>query len=1422
MPIRTLVLSLLLALGTLHAEPPPPSASTTPLFDGSTLKGWEGDTKMWRVEEGAITGGSRTEKIAHNDFLATTAEYGNFVLRLKIKLTGDSKSGMLNSGIQIRSQRVPDSHEMRGYQCDWGDPTWWGSIYDESRRNRVLAQSDMKALEPVLRREDWSDYVIRADGPRITTWINGVQAVDYTESDPAVPLTGRIGVQIHSGGKALVQVKEITIEVLPATPASAAFYGAPPPLKTAKASPLTGAEQRATFTLPPGFEIELVAEEEPGVTGKFVSVAFDQQGRMWSMTAFDYPVDGNENPAMANALYAQPGKDKVLVWDTPFAVGPQKPRVFADGLAIPLGILPHGDGCFVQHGPEIVHLRDTDRDGRADRRDVALSGFGVQDSHLFPHQFMRAPGNWIWFAQGAFNSGRVKTASGDEAQFDATRMARFRTDGSEFEITSQGPCNIWGLVLNGEGEAWIQEANDYGYPATPFHEFANYPGCSDRLFKSYAPQFPGSAPDFKMGGTGLSGLALSDAKGAWPSAYADVMYVANPITREIQALRIHRDGPHYRLQKLPDFIRSSDEMFRPVAIQFGPDGCLYIVDWYNKIISHNEVPRNHPERDKTRGRIWRVRHTAQTPFVVPDFTRLSGDELLARLGGESLAQSHLAWQAIGDRGMVELAPKLKALIADAGQSASRRIASLWALEALRSVKQPVLVPLLKDINRNVRREAIRAWGEAKLPALVDAVTPLAGDVDPEVRAQILRSVGALLGRPYGVGFAKHDKADPAAISLIVRMGYAELSAPLAPSTRDGKPQAVREAYDRAFERYLVRLFLETQPAALADWLDSPAAAALPVENRLLASLALEPRTSARRVAQLLPQLGRAPGEEELLRIASFTGEPGVSDALQMAIHTPAVLEALLAVRTKLESTKLSPLLATAAARLFAGTDTEQALALRLITGFQLTALEPQLVAALEQSPARATALLRALGEIGSTQTDLFVKLAKTSADARVRDEALNTLAVSKSNNAPSLLLELWPTLSATQRRHSLDRLAATKHGALAVVGALRGRRIFRDDLEGATLDKLQAVLPDSADLAALSEELGGLFRPVLALDGSDTAGAETPLMLTGPLTVEAWVRLAPGIGNEDGIFCAPGQLDLNFYDGKFRAHAGAAGDVAIARKPIQPDTWTHVAATRDEAGVWRLYQDGELDATGTKSAGHTIENPVVGFTGAPGGSKGAISELRVWNKARTAEEIRANFDRSLAGEKDAQGLVFQSAGAANWGKLRKGATVIKTSDFPPLLTSAEADALDQRFNRFRALAEVPGDPTRGQQVAALCQACHLMGASGINLGPNLSGVGAMGTEAILRNILTPNAAMEAGYRIYRVELLSGEIVDAFFVSEDETGVVVRAPGIQDRRISKAEIRGTKYLRRSLMPEGLLDGLPPTQVSDLFAYLKSLK
>lgn len=193
------------------------------LFDGQTLNGWEGDRKWWRVTDGALTGGSTTETIPHNFFLATVRSFQNFDLRLSVKLTGVPNTGMINSGVQIRSVRLPNSTEMSGYQVDIGDG-WWGKLYDESRRNKVIAESaNAEAVTAAVRNGDWNEIRIRAEGPRIRTWINGVASLDYTETDPRIALDGRIAIQIHSGGIALVQVKDIFIEVLPPTPGASTW-----------------------------------------------------------------------------------------------------------------------------------------------------------------------------------------------------------------------------------------------------------------------------------------------------------------------------------------------------------------------------------------------------------------------------------------------------------------------------------------------------------------------------------------------------------------------------------------------------------------------------------------------------------------------------------------------------------------------------------------------------------------------------------------------------------------------------------------------------------------------------------------------------------------------------------------------------------------------------------------------------------------------------------------------------------------------------------------------------------------------------------------------------------------------------------------------------------------------------------------------
>ncbi|MCB1225110.1 MAG: DUF1080 domain-containing protein [Verrucomicrobiales bacterium] len=1535
----------LLALSAIisHAEP-------VSLFDGKTLDGWDFDPAMWRVEDGVITGGSTTEKITHNDFICTRKSFQNFDLSLTIKCSGDPATGLINSGIQIRSVRVPGGAHMCGYQVDCGKG-WFGKIYDEFRRNKVIAEPlDAAALEKAVDVYGWNTYRIRAEGPRIQVWINGVHAIDYTETDPNIALDGQIGPQVHSGGICLVQVKDVTIEELPPTPNAPTWKSlggveearkkvAPPPKKAAAAnakpkrdisyndvqgSAKTAAEQLKLFHLPEDYEIELVVQEDPanGI-GKFISVYFDQRGRLWTQTALEYPVDANENPAAAEAVYSKPGKDKILVYprealNTKLPEGGlTDPTVFADGLAIPLGILPWGNGdtCYALHGHDLLLFKDTDGDGKSDTSDVILTGFGVQDSHLFPHQFTRAPGGWIWMAQGLFNNSSVKRPGSDEViDWPKCSMARMRPDGSEFEVTSTGPNNIWGLVITGEGETFIQEANDYGYPVMPFHDYAYYPGGMAGLRKSYQPEFPPTA-DFRMGGTGLSGLALLENGPSVDAEAAITMLVANPITSKIQTLAMFRTKPGdeqqgnitgWRLEQRPDFLTCDDPFFRPVAMTQGPDGAIYIVDWYNKIISHNEVPRNHPDRDKTRGRIWRVKlkegwtqridttqidpilaeigvssvsdprnmlgneaeafwHKVEKlesskafalllfldaiephyPKPIPDYSGDSAMAAISDIDSRITAAKQLAAEVLTDRWQT-LSTKQKELILEnskyekftplANRVALHRVAldAFILSDGKDTELRELLLSRLQENEPILRITAIQgtSWllehienSDAGEGAILQSLTKAALEVpfsemfekspksklhsDPAIRRAVIQALGSSFGH-------LHHSNINSALKTLLAFARPSLPGPLGQSSRGPQKVPVREAYDREYERFLVRMFLERQPDLVAEFLDSDAARDLPIEARLLAALALEPQASATRVAALLPQLDRAPNDEELLRLAQFPSEPGVGDALKSLLSNASsrtvVVEKLLAQRTALDAAKIAPLLTDAAKSLL---ESSPQTSLQLISAFQLTDLEPDLLA-LARRDGFQPSLLHTLRDLRSPASEDFAKLA-TSKDPATRNAALEALAASRAPDAPARLLALFPDLTPAQRQAALDQLSSTKTGAKAIVTAVLDGKLAQADLAGPTVERLATVLGDDPAIAQLQDKLGGVFRPVLLLDGQDSAWADSKITLSGPFTLEGWVRLDGELSNQDSLLGSPDGPQLNFFKGTFRVYAGSAlRDVAVASKPTTSGLWTHIAITRDAKGICRIYQNGELDATATRPAPDTWADCRIGWSGPAGGTEGAFCEYRVWDRARTAQEIRANFDRILA---TAPGMKRYDG---DWGKLGKGARVAKTLDTPPLLTPEQADALDTQFARLEKLGRSGGNLENGKLLSGMCLVCHQIGNGGGQIGPNLSGVGSMGLEAILRNILTPNAAMEAGYRIFRVELNNGDLIDAFYVSEDKDAVIIRQPGAPDRRLNKTDIARTQYLRRSLMPEGLLSPLNDQQAADLLAYLLSLK
>ncbi|MBX3398425.1 MAG: c-type cytochrome [Gemmataceae bacterium] len=379
-------------------------------------------------------------------------------------------------------------------------------------------------------------------------------------------------------------MRTLALLVLLAGPAFAQPLVAPTDAKTPE-------EERQSFKLPPGFTAQLVASE-PDIQ-KPMQLAFDAKGRIWVTTSYHYPFAAEKGKA----------SDKLFVLSDFDANGKaRKVETFDDKLNIPIGILPLPDckSCIVSSVGEILKLTDTDGDGKADQREVLFTGFGSRDTHGMYNSFTYMHDGWVYACHGFANDSKVKGKDGHEIQMNSGHTFRFRPDGSRIEVYTRGQVNPFGMTV----DPWFNfyTADCHSKPITQLIKGAYYDSFGkphDGL--GYAPH----VTQHQHGSTGLCGLAWHDAD-HFPKEWNGVMFLGNVVTSRINCDRIEWKGSTPVAKELPDFLVSDDPWFRPVDIKLGPDGALYVNDFYNKIIGHYEVDLKHPGRDKGRGRMWRI------------------------------------------------------------------------------------------------------------------------------------------------------------------------------------------------------------------------------------------------------------------------------------------------------------------------------------------------------------------------------------------------------------------------------------------------------------------------------------------------------------------------------------------------------------------------------------------------------------------------------------------------------------------------------------------------------------------------------------------------------------------------------------------------------------------------------------------------
>jgi len=481
--------------------------------------------------------------------------------------------------------------------------------------------------------------------------------------------------------------------------------------------------ERASFIVADGFEVNLYAAD-PKIA-KPIQMNFDAAGRLWIASSEVYP----------HVKPGQQANDKILVIEDRNGDGEaDQTTVFADGLLIPTGVAPGDGGAYVANSTELIHLADTDQDGKADKRTVVLSGFGTEDTHHLLHTLRWGPDGALYMNQSIYIHSHIETPHGVRT-LNGGGIWRFRPESLELSVLCRGFVNPWGHHFDRWGQSF---ATDGAYG-----EGINYvfPGA---IFAT-APGEPRRLRGLNPGSPKHCGLEIASGRHLPPSWNGDML------TNDFRAHRVCRfvvseNGSGYASRQETELIKTTHAAFRPIDVKMGPDGAIYIADWYNPIIQHGEVDFRDPRRDHTHGRIWRVTYKDRPLLPLTNVATAGIDELLEHLKAPEnwvRQNAKLKLRARGAAAVSEpLLEWLTLLEPTDPQYEHHRLEALWTYQGIGQKSPTLLKELLQSKDHRVRAAAVRVlslWKE-DIPQVVDTLASAARDEHPRVRLEAVRAL----------------------------------------------------------------------------------------------------------------------------------------------------------------------------------------------------------------------------------------------------------------------------------------------------------------------------------------------------------------------------------------------------------------------------------------------------------------------------------------------------------------------------------------------------------------------------------------------------------------------------------------------------------------------------------------------------------
>ncbi|WP_298859375.1 PVC-type heme-binding CxxCH protein, partial [uncultured Gimesia sp.] len=460
--------------------------------------------------------------------------------------------------------------------------------------------------------------------------------------------------------------------------------------------PLSPQDALKTFTLPPEFEIQLVAAE-PDIQ-KPLNMAFDIRGRLWITESSEYP-----HPVKKG----KKGNDAIKILEDTNGDGrADKITTFVEGLNIPIGLYPYKNGVIAFSIPDIAYYEDTDGDDKSDKVTKLFGPMGFErDTHGMNNSFRRGFDGWLYANHGFNNQTSVSGSDGQKIEMHSGNTYRMRLDGSRIEQFTHGQVNPFGSSFDEMGNLFTADC----------HSKPIYQLLRGGFYPSFGKPHDGLGfvkpmMEHLHGSTAIAGVEIISGD-QFPTEYRGNFFSGNVMTS-----RVNRNSPVYHgstivAKEEPDFLSSSDSWFRPVDIQLGPDGALYIADFYNKIIGHYEVPLDHPGRDRFRGRIWRIVRKGKDHKHV-DYSKLRLPELIELLGSPNLTRRMLITDYLSDQRSLDVAGPLQQAVINAKQP-TIVVHALWVLFRLNALTDDLISQGLSSSSELVRIHSAKILAEQK-------------------------------------------------------------------------------------------------------------------------------------------------------------------------------------------------------------------------------------------------------------------------------------------------------------------------------------------------------------------------------------------------------------------------------------------------------------------------------------------------------------------------------------------------------------------------------------------------------------------------------------------------------------------------------------------------------------------------------------